>query len=171
MEDAEQSTVAKPKEGYYNDIEPLYRYLKLNYEAKGDFKQAGMWHYGEMEMHRRASPWRRGFWFSLYNLYKWLSGYGEQPGLAAFWIPVFLIGLATLLQYAGLEVIVPGPQHRADFWESLVFIFQKVTFQRPVWAETTNLWGKVVSSFSVLLIPGQAALFLLALRNRLGRRR
>jgi hypothetical protein len=31
--------------------------------------------------------------------------------------------------------------------------------------------GQLVSSLSVLLLPGQAALFLLALRNRLGRRR
>jgi hypothetical protein len=31
--------------------------------------------------------------------------------------------------------------------------------------------GKLLAGLSVLLIPGQAALFLLALRNRLGRRR
>ena len=36
---------------------------------------------------------------------------------------------------------------------------------------TLNFWGKLGAGFSVFLIPGQAALFLLALRNRLGRRR
>ena len=48
---------------------------------------------------------------------------------------------------------------------------QKVTLQRPTWAEPVGFGGKLVAGLSVLLIPGQAALFLLALRNRLGRRR
>ena len=43
--------------------------------------------------------------------------------------------------------------------------------QRPIWAEPAGFWGKLVAGYSVLLIPGQAALFFLALRNRLGRRR
>ena len=37
----------------------LYRYLKLNYEKEGDLKQAGDFHYGEMEMHRKSNFWRR----------------------------------------------------------------------------------------------------------------
>jgi hypothetical protein len=48
---------------------------------------------------------------------------------------------------------------------------QKVILQRPTWADPVGFGGKLVAGLSVLLIPGQAALFLLALRNRLGRRR
>jgi len=34
-----------------------------------------------------------------------------------------------------------------------------------------SLLGTFISNLGLLIIPGQAALFLLALRNRLGRRR
>lgn len=50
-------------------LEKLYRYLKLNYEQEGDQKQDGDSHYREMDMHRRADPWRRRFPLSWYNLY------------------------------------------------------------------------------------------------------
>jgi hypothetical protein len=62
----------------YARVEELYQGLKQNYEKMGDYKRVGDFHYGEMEMHRRASPWR---WLPVYwyNLYKFLSGYGERP--------------------------------------------------------------------------------------------
>lgn len=40
----------------YDRVEELYRGLKLNYREAGDFKRVGDFHYGEMEMHRLASP-------------------------------------------------------------------------------------------------------------------
>jgi hypothetical protein len=52
-----------------------------------------------------------------------------------------------------------------------MFIFEKATLQRPDWLAPQNLLSRVFAGLSVLLIPGQAALFILALRNRLGRRR
>lgn len=152
----------------YGEIERLYRYLKINYEGEGDYKNAGDFHYGELEMHRRASKWR---WFPLYwyNLYRLLSGYGERPSWALGWLAVFLIGIGGLVWGLGLDVI--NPPHIAGFGDSFIYILQKATLQRPTWAEPMGFWGKLVAGFSVLLIPGQAALFLLALRNRLGRRR
>ena len=77
--------------------------------------------------------------------------------------------MTGLLAWAGLEIL--DPKHSPGFGDSFFYLLQKVTLQRPTWAEPVGFWGKLVAGFSVLLIPGQAALFLLALRNRLGRRR
>ncbi|MGB8993241.1 MAG: hypothetical protein WCD80_14395 [Desulfobaccales bacterium] len=153
----------------YADVEELYRQLIINYKNKEDFKRVGDFHYGEMEMHRKASFWRRRIPISWYNLFWLLSGYGERPSRAIGWLIVFLLGMTSLVWGLGLEVA--NPPHIAGFGDSFIYLLQKVTLQRPIWAEPIGFWGKLVAGLSVLLIPGQAALFLLALRNRLGRRR
>jgi hypothetical protein len=152
----------------YAQIENLYRQLKINYKKQEDFKKVGDFHYGEMEMHRRASRWR-WFPFFWYNLYWGLSGYGERPSRAMCWMAAFTAVLTGLLAWAGLEIL--DANFSAGFGNSFFYLLQKVTLQRPTWAVPQGFWGKLVAGFSVLLIPGQAALFLLALRNRLGRRR
>ncbi len=134
----------------------------------GDYKKMGDFHYGEMEMHRRANKWR-WFPFYWYNLYWALSGYGERPSRAFIWLAAFLAVFTGLLAWAGLEIL--DPKHSASFGNPFFYLLQKVTLQRPTWAEPLGFGGKLVAGLSVLLIPGQAALFLLALRNRLGRRR
>lgn len=154
---------------YMARVEEIYRQLKINFHQSGDYKNAGDFHYGEMEMHRKANFWRRRIPISWYNFYWALSGYGERPLRALGWLIVFLLGMAGLVWGLGLEV--GNPPHIADFGDSFIYILQKVTLQRPTWAEPMGFWGKLVAGFSVLLLPGQAALFLLALRNRLGRRR
>lgn len=153
----------------YARVEELYRGLKLNYGKAGDFKRVGDFHYGEMEMHRKASFWRRRIPISWYNLYWALSGYGERPLRALIWLLALILGLALLVWNLGIEyynVIAP-----AGFLDTLLFILEKATFQRPTWLEPQGFWSTLFTNLSVLLIPGQAALFLLALRNRLGRRR
>lgn len=160
----------KPPSGEdYARVEELYRGLKLSYTDAGDYKSVGDFHYGEMEMHRRASPWRR--YFSWYSFYWALSGYGERPLRALIWLLALLLGLSVLGQWLGLALVNVNPPQPADFWDSFIFIFQKATLQRPMWAESHGFWGKLVINLSVLFLPGQAALFILALRNRLGRRR
>jgi uncharacterized protein YjbI with pentapeptide repeats len=159
-----------PSHKEYDFVERLYRQLKINFEKEYDYKSVGDFHYGEMEMHRRASKWR-WFPFYWYNLYRWLSGYGERPSWALGWLVAFLVGLAGLVWGLGLEVGKRPHTHIADFGDSFIYLLQKATLQRPTWAEPVGFWGKLVAGLSVLLIPGQAALFLLALRNRLGRRR
>ena len=69
--------------------------------------------------------------------------------------------------FGGLVWIVSqeGPP---GFLETFTYIFEKATFQRPPLLPNLNLLGRFISNLSLLIIPGQAALFLLALRNRLG---
>lgn len=156
----------------YEDIcarlEKLYRYLKLNYEQEGDQKQAGDFHYGEMEMHRRSQPWRRRFPLSWYNLYWALSGYGERPLRALVWALGLLSGLSLLLYLVGLKT----PEgNRLGFGSTIIYLLQQATLLRPQWAAPATSGGQLLTSLSRIFLPGQAALFILALRNRLGRRR
>jgi uncharacterized protein YjbI with pentapeptide repeats len=154
-------------EGLCARVEELYRYLKLNYELEGDLKQAGDFHFGEMEMHRQASFWRRWFPLSWYNLYRVLSGYGERPLRALGWLLVVVVGLTLSLQWLGLKT---AEGHWAGFIESLAFVLEHISFIRVEWPKPVTEGGHLLAAFSHFLIVGQAALFILAIRNRLGRR-
>ena len=102
----------------YAHVEKLYRELKINYERQEDYKNAGDFHYGEMEMHRRASRWG---WFPLnwYFLYRFLSGYGERPSWALGWLALFLFGLAGLVWSLGLEI--GQTQQLAGFNDAFIY--------------------------------------------------
>ena len=145
----------------------LYRYLKLDYEQEGDLKQAGDFHYGEMEMHRQASFWRRWFPFSWYNLYLVLSGYGERPLRALGCLVGLVAGMAFLLQWLGLKTT---EGHSAGFGEAVIYLLELSSLMRPEWPKPITTGGHFLSALSHFLILGQAAMFLLAIRNRLGRR-
>ena len=143
----------------YARVEELYRGLKQNYEKVGDYKRVGDFHYGEMEMHRLGNRRRR--WISWYSFYWALSGYGERPLRALFILVGLILILPIIVWCLGTE----------SYLNTLLFIIEKATLQRPAWPQGITWGGKLGSTLSVIFIPGQAALFLLALRNRLGRRR
>ncbi len=155
-------------EGLCVAVEELYRYLKLNFEKEGDQKQAGDFHYGEMEMHRRANPWRRWFPFSWYNLYWALSGYGERPLRALGWLLGLIGAMGLTLSHEGLKT---HPGMGTGLGPAVVYLLQQATLIRPEWAEPVTLGGQLIGALSRLLIPAQLALFILALHSRLGRRR
>lgn len=163
----DETLLRQEKGGSYAEIELLYRQLKSNYEGKKDFKSVGDFHYGEMDMHRMATPSRR--WFSWYSIYWALSGYGERPLKASVLFIVFFFGLSVVIKYFGLTIA--SCNNPASFWQSSLFILDKATLQRPQWAIPAHGWSQLIASLSILVLPGQIALFFLALRNRLGRRR
>ena len=98
---------------------------------------------------------------SWYSLYWALNGNGERPLRAL----IVLIGLILTLPAI---VCILGTD---NYLNTLLFILEKAALQRPAWPQGITWGGKLWSTLSVIFIPGQAALFLLALRNRLGRRR
>jgi uncharacterized protein YjbI with pentapeptide repeats len=165
----EKDIPKKPTFADFAQVERLYRQLKTNYEEERDFKRVGDFHYGEMEMHRRGSPWRQWVPFSWHNLYRVLSGYSERPLRAFIWLLLLIPAWAVLVWWLG--IYQAGSQNQINYWDALLFIFEKATLQRPPWPAGITWLGKFLGSLSVLLLPGQAALFILALRNRLGRRR
>jgi hypothetical protein len=138
------------------------------FAQEGDLKQGGDFHYGEMEMHRRASPWRRWFPLSWYNLHWALSGYGERPLRAVGWLLWLLLVMAGWLNSLGLKTIEGT---RVGFGYALIFILQQVTFLSTAWLQPLSPGGHLLGALSRILLLAQAALFLLALCNRLGRRR
>jgi uncharacterized protein YjbI with pentapeptide repeats len=153
-----------PIRGGYARVEELYRQLKLNYEKEGDLKNAGDFHYGEMEMHRRANPGQ--VWYQFY----WaLSGYGERPLRALIALLVILLGFSGL--YLLLEPNLFGTSLLASLGNAILYVFQKGTLQRPDLPKQAGDASQVLGAIIPVLIPGQVALFFLALRNRLGRRR
>ncbi len=168
-DEGEEGRPIKPSFEDFAPVERLYRQLKANYEEERDYKRVGDFHYGEMEMHRRGSFWRQWVPFSWYNLYRVLSGYGERPLRAFIWLLLLIPAWAGLVWGIGFNQA--GSEAPVSYGSNLLFIIEKALLQRPAWPEGINWLGKLLGSLSVLLIPGQAALFLLALRNRLGRRR
>gem|GEM_PF-5692074 len=87
-----------------------YRQLKTNFESRGNYIDAGNFHYSEMEMRRLAHihgrdvterrsalNWRN---LSILSAYKLLSGYGESPRRA------FLVLLGALALFSWLHLWV-----------------------------------------------------------------
>jgi hypothetical protein len=123
-------------------------------------------------MFRRDSSLKY-FPFYWYNLYKLLSGYGERHWRSLICLVGFLFVLPLLSWILGLEY---DPNHNSygspvSYWDTVLFIFEKATLQRPTWLIPTTVIGKILADLGMLIIPGQTTLFILALRNRLGRRR
>ena len=135
----------------YAYVEESYRSIKLNYEEKKDYKRVGDFHYGEMEMHRLGSPWRRRFPLSWYNLYWALNGYGERPLRALIWFGVFLFAFTGLIWSQGLTAT--GFGQPADFRQSFRFVLEKATFQRPEWAKPVTELGQWIANSIVLVHP------------------
>lgn len=111
-----------------------------------------------------------GIWsFRTYcHIYWALTGYGERPARALVWLLGLLVGMALLMSVLGLEAASGG---RVGFGPALIFLLEQATLLHPEWAKPVTAGARVVGAFSRILLPAQAALFILALRNRLGRRR
>jgi hypothetical protein len=105
----------------YGEVERLYRNLEVNYEDENDFKSSGDFHYGEMEMHRRASTWR---WFPLYwyNVYWLSSGYGERPLRSVLTLTSLLLAFSGFFLW--VEGAILGGWSRGGFWEAFLYVFQ-----------------------------------------------
>jgi hypothetical protein len=78
-------------------VERLYRRLKQKYKEEHDEAEVSNWHRGEKEMQRRGTRFTKNpFLWLILNLYRWTSGYGEEPVRAGLFL-LMLICLAMRL--------------------------------------------------------------------------
>jgi len=157
------------------EAERLYRQLKKNYEEQRMYGEVGDFHYGEMEMQRLRLP---RFWriFSLLNLYRLLSGYGERYVRAGLILLLLLLLFGALMLCGSKELgWVPAwqplfwfdPQFWRDYPRAFLLALQVATFQRP--SNVDTLFGQVVATVELIMIPSQVTLFLLAIRRKFKR--
>ena len=96
----------------YDEILYLYRGLRMNYESKLQYKEAGAFHIGEMEA-RKLSLWQNSQGKKLFShieyffmwLYKFLSDYGENYLKASGRFFVTVAIFAILFMFAGLQKV------------------------------------------------------------------
>ncbi|MFZ3072995.1 MAG: pentapeptide repeat-containing protein [Thermodesulfobacteriota bacterium] len=164
----------KIDEGEIEKVEILYRRLKQKYTDEHDWPEVSNWHYGEKEMYRKGSRFRRFLPFSTSNLYWAFGGYGERPVRAGLFL-LFLIALISVL--TGFTCFEPSSEnyvYEGIIKKSVAYLlntlqyatFQKETIFTPVFG---SLWAEAVALFARVIIPLQAALFVLAVRNRFRR--
>jgi len=161
----------------YPEVEELYRNLKQRAVTEQDMTKASDWHYREklmcLEQIRRhnagCSRWRNlltvtwWYWFS--------SGFGERPDRAV-WVLLGLFGV-LLACLAGSLLFETGLTSTPDWTkikDMLLAWPQYALFvSQPAYTPVCHLGRFAVLVCSKLLIPLQAALFVLALRNRFRR--
>lgn len=162
-------------------VRDFYQTMKRIYKDKHDEYEASKWHVAEKEAHLRLltqngeSPFLR----ALLILYKWVSGYGEVPSRAVSML-IGLILLAWLLLggfgisdektvIQGISLTWEGIQ---NFGTTFITLFKNVMLFKESAIAFKPVEGWVYGTVLVLtrlLIPIQAALFAMAVRNKMRR--
>lgn len=154
-------------------VENLYRQLKQKYKEEHNEPEVSNWHYGEKEMQRKGSTWK-SFSFYLLHLYWLSSGYGERPVRAGIILSLLIIVISVLFGLTGIKSITDNSsvikinEWPADIWNFGYFkaTIEYATFESKPTFIPENWFLRIAAK---LLIPLQAALFALALRNRFRR--
>lgn len=162
-------------------VEILYRKLKQKYKEEHNEPEVSNWHYGEKEMFRKGSYFRRFNPVSLSNLYWLSSGYGERPVRAGIVLFLLIITISILFGLACIEQISPEGFSNViniqtwndiswgTFKNLLLSTFQYVIFDKNPDYVPKEINGNFLKIFAQIIIPLQAALFALAIRNRFRR--
>ena len=110
LDRSETKPLRRNGERDFRALAQIYQQLKKNYDSRLDYWTANEFHFGEMEMKRRAGPTNgRLLWLrqqlhrrmSLVSLYRYVSDYGNS-----FWKPILWL-LGTLVLFT---VLYPLPR-------------------------------------------------------------
>jgi hypothetical protein len=159
----------------YERVAIVYRSLKRNFERGHDFGNAEDCSSGIMEM-KRLDPAEAWIYRRVLGLYRFASFYGTSF-LRAFLV---LLGIPLV---AGLLFSIPGfdlgnrphltwalkPAAWRLYVSSFMHAFEVATFQREQRYPPANDWSHSLGMLITILVPGQLALFLLALKRRMKR--
>ena len=162
--------VAEKQKDKIERVEILYRRLKQKYLDEHDYGQASEWHVREKEMWRKRTPPKQFIPFIFLWLYKISSGYGEKPGKAFVVLFLMILATAASLYFCGMRKIGAQPaENQINPFKIILSVLQYLTFQKDIPLKPINDWGECIKVVSQILIPLQAALFGLAVRNRFRR--
>lgn len=174
---------ARKKNQDYALVEKVYRQLKVNFEAKGDYSGAGDFHWGETEMWRMRKSWLRRNVFSFVAWYKYFSGYGERYNYALFWLLVIISALPGLYLLSGMKATTGNDSVEYIFtgkpWDLNLKLLSD--YFKAFWYSVHNLtlirnpdfaplgWGRRLAIFQRAAGLILATLFTLALKRRFKR--
>ena len=147
--------------------ELLYRMAKEACRRRGDYRQAGQFHYAEqcaIERGKREAcgwkPWRAHFWSCLLELAfaRALFGYGEKPHR------VLVVGLVLIICWAGLYFALAGIGPNTDQLDnhmptvSECLHFSVVTFTTLGYGDlvpkpSCRLWADLEAVLGLALMP------------------
>jgi uncharacterized protein YjbI with pentapeptide repeats len=145
----------------------LYYDLRTNYEANRSFEEASDFSYGEAEMQRRCQS-RLLRYISLPAIYRYLSAYGERPGLALSWL------IAAIFLFFPLLYILAGYNHqisRSVLHSLEISAFLESSKDSAVSpGEIVPITAKFVAGFERMAVSVQAGIFALAVQRKFSRK-
>jgi hypothetical protein len=168
------------------------RQLKRNFEEKGNYIDAGDFHYSEMEMRRFSELYgsdsrekkKITFWhrLSILSAYKMLSGYGECPGRAFLILMISLVIFSWMHLFAGfnlngelikykLSLIPPFefPSCR-EAVNAILLTFSNFTLRSLDWLRLSNgVVASILWTFETIFGPLQIGLLALAIKRKIHR--
>ncbi|MGE4424511.1 MAG: pentapeptide repeat-containing protein [Pseudodesulfovibrio sp.] len=149
----------------------FYQRMKAKYKAESNENEASKWHIAEKEAQLKllSRPGESKFLRDTLRLYKWTSGFGENPR-RAFWVLVglllfplgLLIGAELWSHFAWWDFDLVKINHMFKNWLKFIPLTQAIPKDEPGISHAFMIAWQ-------LLITLQAALFAFALRNNFRR--
>lgn len=145
----------------------LYCDLRTTFEGNGPLQEASDFHYGELEAQRRSLP-RPLRYVSLLAFYRYLSAYGERPGLALCWL------FAAALIFFPLLYLLAGWGHHPI--AAVVHSLKTLVFREesaagfPTANDTLSVLAKVVAWAERGIVSGMMCLLAQATYRKLARK-
>ncbi len=166
----------KVKREHYIKVKDIYNRLKQKFKNEHNDGEASNWHWGEKEMWMLTLTWKDWHKWVL-GLYRFFCGFGENPMRAGSMLLVMFIAIVLILSGSGMSPMDNAPSHitsglDSDFGKLVIIfidLFKQMTFQKDFYFVTTNLFGEIIKTLGKIIIPVQAAFFVMALRNRFRR--
>jgi hypothetical protein len=189
---------AEATPGLHEAVAQNYREMVLNSERKRDFELAEDFHIGEMEVRRLsrgAEHKKRAVrvlrqWFNAFGVYRLLSAYGCGYWHAFFVLAALVLTIAALFMFTGvaptdaIRAVSAEPiRHRLgfggapvslprlanDYGACIVHTLTLLTFQRDRAFMPVGAMGYLLQSLATVLLAGQGAMVLLAIRRNFKR--
>jgi uncharacterized protein YjbI with pentapeptide repeats len=160
-----RNAIYEPRGSDVAALENTYRQIRQSYEDRRNYPEAGDFYYGEMH-HKRKRYWWRRYLPSLTSLYWICSSYGQRPLQAALILLLLVAGFSAMLLWFGMYVEENAPLEHASFWTVLwAYTLRVVSFGSPLYFTPATKWGELISTLARLIVPVQAALFVLAIHR------